>query len=1035
MSRLLNITFFVLSACSVIGQNQPPRYIQLDLGTQIFDMAGDDTGCLWLGTAHGVYRFDGTTHQLISHNPEDQTSITFSHIKTMLKSRSGAIWLGSWQGGLSRFDPKTEQAENFLHNPKDPNSLSGNQVAGLYEDPAGGLWIGANEFTLNYLPKGEKKICRYPAPLPPKAKNRTDAWALGKIAPDPSNPDLLWIGCRYGIFSFKKQNGQFEFFPFEEPVNDPYVPLHIAIFAAPDGTVWAGGWNSGVYRFDPETKQRQRWRRPELDAKFNSVADIQALDDSTALVLFRYGQWGEINWKRASFLFDSQRLGYEAAFTERVQKHRFSFQSSNELWVCVSKGLYRLTYRKPDFSYHGFLKTPLCPTANNWQRSYALSPDGKRLYMGTLQGDGLLCYDWKRDTTEVIPYRATAANPDVLMDDLCFGPDGRLWIGSDAGLLWLEQLPHGKRRIVPFVAVDPDLKILEKTHITSLAVQKNNLWVGASGTGLYCISADGSGRGKRYTGDLPGSQISKVMVAQNGDIWIGADVGLAILTTDHQVITPQNANVSDIRQGADGRIWVSTLGNGLLCFDGSNHQLLHLFNNRAALGGNVMYSFCLTQKGELWVGHDSGLARLNPALGQWTNYGARDRLYPHYGPLMELPDGRIASASIRSVLLFHPDTLQRKEGAPRPYLKNISLFDLKIPPDEESVSGYGADQTPNKKLQLRHDENQLSFELGAVDFGENARPHFACLLESYDQTWQYFEDQTTIRYAHIPPGDYRFRFKAANRHGVWSEEAPPVVIHIRAPFWKTWWFRSLLAISVLVFTILMLRRRDSRFRERERVRQMLFEKDKTIAQAQLAALQARMNPHFLFNCLNSINWFVLKGKVNEASVYLTRFSRLVRAILEQSKHELIPLSEELNTLRIYIEMEALRFMQPFQWRIEVAASLDPEEILIPPMLLQPLVENAIWHGLLPAERAGILTIKIEEAADDRLLCFIEDNGVGRVAAATTKLESRLQRNSQGLEITEARLSGIGGIEVTDCYDNSGQAAGTRVELWIKSTVG
>ncbi len=1034
MLRKLVLCFFVLSACSLNGQTRAPRYINHDWNTQVFDLAGDDTGCVWLGTAHGIYRYDGTTRELISHNPEHPASITFGHIKTMLKSRSGAIWLGSWQGGLSRFDPKSGLSENFLHHPKAPTSISGNQIAGLYEDPAGGLWVGTNEFTLNYLPEGEKKFRRYPAPLPPEAKNRTDAWALGKIVADPERPDLLWIGSRYGIFSFNKQTVQFRFFPFESPIHFRYVPLPVAVFAAPGGNIWAGGWGSGIYCFNPADNQRRHWKREDVQDNFNAVSDIQAIDDSTALVLFRFGQWGEVNWKRNTFQFDSQRLGYQAYLALQVEKHRIFFQSPQEIWVAVSRGLFRLSFCNPDFFYRSFLKKPLCPTASNWQRSYALAPDGQ-LYMGTLQGDGLLRYDWKRDTTTIIPYRATLTKPDVLMSGLCFDPDGRLWIGSDAGLLMLEGSETSHPHIVPFGAANSDLKILETVHVTALAIQKDCLWVGINGGDLFCLTPDGSGRGTRYGTIFPGTVISKIIVAHSGDIWVGSDAGLGILNPGHPMRVISDANITDITQGPDGRVWVTTQGNGLLCFDGSNGRFLRLYNNQSALGGNVMYSLCLTRKGEIWAGHDSGLARLNTASGQWVNYGARDGLSPHYAPLIELPDGQIASGNIRGVRLFHPDSLLRKEGVPLPYLKNISVFDVKIPLGNGAISGFVGYQPPKEALQLAYDENQLSFDLGVMDFGESARPHFACFLEGYDQNWQSFEDQGTIRYAHIPPGSYRFRFKAANRHGLWSEEAPVFLIHIRAPFWNTWPFRLLLAAISIGLTVYIVRRRERRFREQEALRQVLLKKDKTIAQAQLAALQARMNPHFLFNCLNSINWFVLKGKIKEASLYLTRFSRLVRAILEQSRLEFIPLSEELDTLRIYLEMEALRFVHPFEWRIECPEQEDTEEILIPPMLLQPLVENAIWHGLIPAERAGLLTIQIEEAADGCLLCAIEDNGVGRAVAATARLESRLQRNAQGLEITKERLSGIGGIEVTDCHDQKGKASGTRVLLWIKPAVG
>ncbi len=166
--------------------------------------------------------------------------------------------------------------------------------------------------------------------------------------------------------------------------------------------------------------------------------------------------------------------------------------------------------------------------------------------------------------------------------------------------------------------------------------------------------------------------------------------------------------------------------------------------------------------------------------------------------------------------------------------------------------------------------------------------------------------------------------------------------------------------------------------------------NKRVSQIHLSALRAQMNPHFLFNCLNSIKYVIVKNDTKTAAAYLTKFSNLIRMILTNSKEPIISLSTELEALKLYIEMEQFRFEHKFQYKIEIDDALSPEETWIPPMLLQPFVENAIWHGLmLQQQEGGILLIAFHKE-EDYYRCTIEDNGIGRALAGQLKSLSSLK---------------------------------------------
>ena len=230
---------------------------------------------------------------------------------------------------------------------------------------------------------------------------------------------------------------------------------------------------------------------------------------------------------------------------------------------------------------------------------------------------------------------------------------------------------------------------------------------------------------------------------------------------------------------------------------------------------------------------------------------------------------------------------------------------------------------------------------------------------------------------------------------------------------------------------------QDRLLEDERLQRLTNEFDQKIAETEMAALRAQMNPHFIFNCLNSIQFFTAQNDAEKASDYLTKFSRLIRLVLENSKSERVTLANELETLRLYMDMEAMRFGQKVHYAIVVADSVDVEAIEIPPLLLQPFVENAIWHGLMHKDDGGHVQINVAQPTPDRLRIAITDDGVGRAKAGEYKSKSATKHKSFGLKLTADRIALINQlyhtqaqVAVEDLMDASGQPCGTRVVVDI-----
>jgi ligand-binding sensor domain-containing protein/putative methionine-R-sulfoxide reductase with GAF domain len=225
--------------------------------------------------------------------------------------------------------------------------------------------------------------------------------------------------------------------------------------------------------------------------------------------------------------------------------------------------------------------------------------------------------------------------------------------------------------------------------------------------------------------------------------------------------------------------------------------------------------------------------------------------------------------------------------------------------------------------------------------------------------------------------------------------------------------------------------------EKQMAQATLIATQQKMTEVEMQALRAQMNPHFIFNSLNSINRYIVKSDQATASLYLTRFARLIRLILDNSNSKNVILSHELEALKLYIEMEALRFDKKFEYNIIVDKSVNPDSVELPPLIIQPYVENAIWHGLLHKDTPGCLTITVSMPEENMLQCIIEDNGIGRQKAKELRSKSATTRKSLGLKLTENRLALLNkyaeinaSIDIIDLTNGDDGPGGTKVILKI-----
>ncbi|MEM9022700.1 MAG: histidine kinase [Bacteroidota bacterium] len=341
-----------------------------------------------------------------------------------------------------------------------------------------------------------------------------------------------------------------------------------------------------------------------------------------------------------------------------------------------------------------------------------------------------------------------------------------------------------------------------------------------------------------------------------------------------------------------------------------------------------------------------------------------------------------------------------------------------------TVNGQSVQLTP--ETTLSHSRNNMQFNFIGVAFDQPLRYQYRLL--GSDTSWTE-TGNTSVEYGNLSPGDYQFEVKLARGTG---HRVASVGFSIAPPWWNTWWFLTAAAVVLVLGVWSGFRYRVRKIKEQEAQKTAI---NQQLARLESQALRAQMNPHFIFNTMNAIQNYIAHNPRADAQEYLGQFARLIRQILNLSSREWVTLEEDLAALELYMELEVKRFNGRVRYELDVDPRLDRSYDRVPPLIIQPLVENAIWHGLNRKTDDGWVSISLQKAGQ-QIRCTVEDNGIGREAARQFGQQKNPEHRSAGLGITRERLNKLtrntASIDVvfTDLKDASGSPSGTKVEFLI-----
>jgi ligand-binding sensor domain-containing protein/two-component sensor histidine kinase len=487
-----------------------------------------------------------------------------------------------------------------------------------------------------------------------------------------------------------------------------------------------------------------------------------------------------------------------------------------------------------------------------------------------------------------------------------------------------------------------------------------------------------------------GHRSTAIAARDSALFWIGTLEGLyecreAVIKKLEYDRTLSNSRITSLEYNPLGFLCVGTHKAGFFLWDGSGFTNINTSNG---LSSNNCKRVISDSKGNVWVNTDRGLDRIRLLEGKPAeiyHYSAADGV-PDYVRDISVNDSVLYLATSEGIVSIPSVGRPSLMRSPPVYILSVRLHDTLI-------------MYPDSRLSLPYSHANLEIRFTGISLSAGDDMRYRYVLEG-NAVDTVYTSGGYVSLGALKPGSYTFKIWAASGGAEnWSSQPASLSFRVRAPFWLELWFIALCTFGIALLVSLIYRQKVKSVRHTEARK---AEQLRRTAELEMQALRAQINPHFIFNALNSIQHFYAQNNEREANRYLSLFSQLIRKTLHSSRSQWLLLSEELSIVNAYIELEKMRFEDSFTYSISVEPALEADRLKVPAMLLQPFIENAIIHGLRPlTDRAGQLLIKLTLSNED-LICQIRDNGVG----VNNSPQKEAGHKSAGLEICMQRIATI-----------------------------
>lgn len=860
VTKIIIIFFVSLIPLKIECQKVLPRFEEISINeglsqNTVRDILQDKKGFIWIATEDGLNKYEGYKFTIYRHDELDTNSISDNFIWSLCEDSEGYIWIGTNTGGLNRFNPVNETFKNYTHDPLNSYSISNNNARILFIDNEELIWIGTQGGGLNKFDKESGRFVQYTNHHQGVVNNTQDANSLSSnniISITQDKKGYLWIGTNDGLNRFDKETEEFLVFK-----NDPKDAASISnnvitsLFIDSKERIWIGTDN-GLNILDSSGSHFRRYIKI-INSKYSFYNNpiISIVNDHTGSLWIGTAAGFALKIRDYDEFVDE--IFASVNFYD-ISSHNISYvfvDNSGIIWFgTVGGGLKKYDGLKNNFLHYKHDPNNINSISNNTVRSIYEDDEGI-LWIGTI-GGGLNKFD--RKSNKITRFYHDGNDENSLSDNdvisLLKDKNGVLWIGTwDGGLNKLiedEIKPinirtnvKGKIRFLRYKHNIEDSNSLSDNIVQNLYEDsRGNIWIGTgSGLNIYNPKHDNFTVFK-FDPQNPTSisdnriQSNCILEDKSGNLWIGTWSGLNKLNKHelgkleqkiksskyekinlqferfiHDANDPQSisdSRVISMYLGDNEDLWAGTHGGGLnkLVYETTNSgdkkiTFIH-YSEKDGLPNNIVYGILGDDHGNLWLSTNNGLSKFNVKTNRFINYYENDGLQSNqffWGACYKNESGELFFGGINGLNAFFPSNLKEN-----PFVPPIVFTDLKV--FDKSIKYYNEDSplnvsvTYSNGIKLDYDEYAFSLEFASLDYSNPPQNKYNYILEGFDPDWRDGGNQRFVTYTNLDPGNYIFRVKGSNNHGVWNNEGASIKISVIPPFWKTWWFIFLLIITI-----------------------------------------------------------------------------------------------------------------------------------------------------------------------------------------------------------------------------------------------
>lgn len=1007
----------------------------------ITDIKVDHSGFLWVATKDGLNRYDGYSFKIFKNNLKDSTSLLFDYGQKLYIDKNGNLWVSYYENGLSKY---MEDCQCFKHYKLEYSCPSyeefSNTILHIEHDSIvwyGNLCKGLNKYNLNTNSLENYPLSNiykgYPLNIQSYLNSVTGMYV--------EHEELFWLSTRNGLYSFNPKTKIFNYFQLDT-IKDFQKRLDVYLGILSDGNkgFFLNSDEGGISYYNKSSQKflTRLYDQNRVEGRItNIIQDICKKSENEYWFSTANKGIGIYNSITGEFQFTDNKL------VGSNQKSTFNTRNllqlnENVLFAVTEDGLLKYDPNQYLFNFKTLNITRSQNNENFQINSIYEDPDYQSIYFATEYGNGFNILNTSTGALKEIEVDIlNKTYKNTFVNNIHSDPIKQLWVVSND---YLYQLDRKNMKLIrmPTSILPPHEEVRFTFKKLEVDVQQN-LWLYANNGTIHKFDFAKSKFSLPVNIQKDDSSyvdyIHAVKIDHCNKFWILAKDQIGIFDpnapsyTKIELTELNNIHAENVK-GFD----LDLSGNLILALDKKSvyeistsdyrNFLIKDLGQEYGLSNYRIHSMGIDPQNNIWLSTLKGVFWLNKAdrrARSFTPNHGMSRINK-YIKFTRTNTGAFYIHVLNRYCKVNFDNLIKSPTKLKVFIDKIKILNVE----------QTGQRIKDSVLLIKPKENFFSFDFSCVDFTNPNLNQFAYKLEGWDQDWIYSNNRRYANYTNLDGGHYTFKVKAKNQNEEWSDPVE-LKVYIQSPYYKSIWFTVLMCLGFigLIYGLYLFR-----VRQIEREEKLKTDFNKQLSETRMQALRAQMNPHFVFNCLNSINRYIIKSDIKTSSLYLTKFAKLIRLILDNSEHKLVVLSNELEALSLYIEMEQLRFDHKFNFSINISPEVESDHISIPPLLIQPYVENAIWHGLLHKTDPGELIINLHQQ-EEQLICEIIDNGIGREQSKQFTSATAKTRKSVGIKLTEERLklyaediSSIGQQKIIDLYDREGNASGTKVILTI-----